>query len=80
MTPQQITVRQARRLYIKAGGPDYHSESEWADIRNEIESIVNAASDRAAGKTILWWGCWDKNYTATAFASRVRENYRRKTK
>ena len=68
-----MTIPQAKKLYIEAGGPCDHAESEWQDICKEIEAVVAAYSDRAGGKLILWWGCWDKQYTATGFARRVRE-------
>jgi hypothetical protein len=70
-----MTLSQAKQLYIGAGGPSDHSDSEWQDIHKEMKAIVDAKSDRTAGKTILWWDCWDKKYTATAFARRVRQSH-----
>jgi hypothetical protein len=70
-----MTLIEAKNLYIEAGGPDDHGASEWEDIHKEIQALVEAKSDRAAGKTILWWDCWDAKYTATAFARRVRNSY-----
>jgi len=68
-----MTRTEARRLYIAAGGPSDHSPGEWESIHREMDAIVAAGSDRAAGRTIAWWGCWDRTYTATAFARSVRE-------
>lgn len=67
-----MTRNQARHLYIHAGGPDDHSEAEWEEIHREMQAIIDAPSDRAAGRIVSWWGCWSKTNTATAFARRVR--------
>lgn len=68
-----MTSQEARQLYVGAGGPDDHHPSEWDSIHREMEAVVAATSDRAAGRVIDWWGCWDRKLTATAFARRVRE-------
>ena len=68
-----ITVQQAQRIYISAGGPNEYYPAEWENIRREMEAVINAKSDRAAGRTIDWWGCWTPRDTATAFARKVRE-------
>jgi hypothetical protein len=68
-----MNLHDAKRIYIAAGGPSDHQDSEWVYIHKEMEAIVNAKNDRAAGKIILWWGCWEPKYTATAFARRVRD-------
>jgi hypothetical protein len=68
-----MTRAEARKLYVGAGGPNDHQPSDWESIHREMESVVAAKSVRAAGRTIDWWGCWDRKYTATAFARRVRE-------
>lgn len=68
-----MTIAQAKRLYRGAGSDTQHSKEEWKSIRKEMEIIVAAESDRAAGKTIYWWGCWDWSLTATSFARKVRE-------
>lgn len=73
-TLRRITLKEAKQLYISAGGPKEHGD-EWYDIHKEIQAVIDAKSDRAAGKTILWWDCWDTKYTATAFASQVRKSY-----
>jgi hypothetical protein len=70
-----MTKNEAKKLYIGAGGPDNHSESEWVDIHKEMQAIVEAKTSFAAGRTIDWWGCWDKKLTATGFARRVRALY-----
>jgi len=70
-----MTKAEAKKLYIGAGGPDYHSDFDWASIHKEMQAIVEAKTDLAAGRTIDWWGCWDKKLTATGFARRVRALY-----
>lgn len=79
-----MTTMESRKLYIAAGGPPDHEDETWRSIHNEIEAVVAAKSDLAAGRTIDWWGCWDPKYTATAFARRVRkmhaENMKAKAK
>ena len=70
-----MTIAQAKEIYVFAGGNPDHSESEWNDITKEINAVVNARSDRAAGQIIQWWGCWDRKLTATAFARKVRLKY-----
>ena len=72
-----MTREEARKLYVGAGGPDSHQDSEWESIHSEMAAVVAAASDRAAGRTIAWWGCWDRKFTATAFARRVRESHKK---
>jgi hypothetical protein len=67
---------QAKTIYVAAGGQAQHHKTEWNEIHKEMEKIVAARTDRGAGLTILWWGCWDARYTATAFARRVRDAYR----
>jgi len=68
-----LTLEQAKALYIYAGGPDDHPEEEWRVIRDEMQELVDAESDEAAGETIQWWGCWnEQEYTAVIFAQRVR--------
>lgn len=70
-----MTIEQAKQCYRAAGFTFDHSPDEWAEIRKELEVVVSAKSDLAAGKTILWWGCWDKKLTATAYARLVRDEY-----
>lgn len=72
-----MTLDQAKRIYIGAGGPSDHWPSEWEDIRKEMEQVVSAKTDRGAGLLIIWWDCWDRKNTATAFASKVREEWRK---
>jgi hypothetical protein len=72
-----ITIEHAKHLYLAVGCPNPYNNSEWEDIRNEMNAVVEANSDRAAAKTILWWGCWDRKLTATAFARRVRIEHQR---
>lgn len=71
-----MTIAEAKRIYIGAGGPADHTPREWDDIQVEMEDVVRATSDRAGGRVILWWDCWDKNCTATRFARRIRELHR----
>ena len=70
-----MTLWEAKELYCNAGGSQDQTESEWRDIHSEMQGLVAAKSDRAAGKTILWWDCWDAKHTATAFARRVRVSH-----
>jgi hypothetical protein len=70
-----MTLQQAKQLYIGAGGRTDHWESEWKDIHQEMNALVSAKSDRAAGKLIEWWDSWDRECTATAFARKVRNGY-----
>jgi hypothetical protein len=67
-----MTRERAKQIYISAGGNPDHSESEWNNVHKEMEGVVSEKSDRMAAKHIVWWACWDRNYTATAFARRVR--------
>jgi len=67
-----MTIEQVKQLYISAGGPTDHQDSEWTDIHKEMEQVVAAKSDRAGGKIIAWWDCWDRKKTATSFARKVR--------
>lgn len=77
MHSYNVTIELAKKLYIASGAPNDHSDSKWKDIRDEIEKIINAKSDRSAANVIQWWGCWDRKRTATSFARRVREEWRR---
>ncbi len=70
-----MTKSEAKKLYIGAGGPDYHSDFDWEGIHKEMQAIVEAKTSFAAGRTIDWWGCWDYKSTATGFARRVRALY-----
>lgn len=77
-----MTIKETRRLYYGASA-DYEmrwyidfSPEDREFIRREMEEIVAAKSDRAGGRIIDWWGCWDRKCTATAFARRVRELHR----
>jgi len=74
-----LTIAQAKRLYVIGGGQDGYgyTPSEWQDIRKEMEQIINAKSDHAGGRLIDWWGCWDHELTATAFARKVREAWKK---
>ena len=78
-----MTLDEAKRIYLAASYPEvpHHSDKDWRNIHAEREQIVAAKSDRAAGKIIEWWGCWDEDdksgkYTATAFARKVRAEWR----
>lgn len=78
-----MTAREAYDLYrrtAKACGILDSAESwegsfdhEREEIHYEVELMLAARSDRMAGKTILWWGCWSKKLTATRFARTLRE-------
>lgn len=75
----KLTLEQARRLYVAGGGIilQHHSQGEWEYVRDEMQAMVDAKTDRAAGRVIEWWGCWHKRDTATAFARRVRQEWKR---
>jgi hypothetical protein len=47
-----MTLDEAKKLYIGAGGPSDHSPSEWNDIHKEMESVVAAQGPRKAGAII----------------------------
>jgi len=79
-----MTRKQALKLYTDVcievfGEHPLYSKAEEEDIYREMEEITTAKSDRIAGKTILWWGCWDKKITATAFARRIREVWKKES-
>jgi hypothetical protein len=73
---ETMTLDQAKQLYIAAGGPKDHTDFDWQEIHKEIEAVVAAKSDRAAGSIIFWWDCWRKGHTATAFARKIREDWK----
>ena len=72
-----LSMEQARRLYVLAGGPSEHTPQEWDEIHGEMEGVVNATTDRRGGRVILFWDCWDKKLSATKFAKIVRDEARR---
>lgn len=72
-----MTIDEVKRIYIAAGGPDDHGQVDWVDIHREIEQVIAAKTDFAGGRIIDWWACWDREYTATAFARRVRQAARK---
>lgn len=70
-----MTLEQAKQCYRAAGGQFDHSRDEWADIHEEMERVVAAKSDRAAGKIIRWWGCWGRRKTTMQFVRAIRAEY-----
>ena len=68
-----MTIDQAKQLYFIVVGKADYTASEWESIRTELQQVVEATSDRAGGDVIRWWDCWDRNYTATSFARKIRE-------
>ena len=70
-----MTREQSRNLYIAAGGWPDHSESQWGKIHKEMQAVVAATTEKDAAAIIDWWGCWRSEYTAIAFAQRVRANH-----
>lgn len=72
---KRLTIALAKKAYIAACGNGGLSAClwYWKEVRDDLQGVVDAKSDRAAGRTIDWWGCWDRKLTATAFARRVRE-------
>ncbi len=77
-----MTRKQALRIY-KSALPNAVRENDsdpwWEAVVDEIEKILSARSDRAAGEVIRWWNCWPSNgdRTATATARRIRETAKR---
>ena len=71
-----MTLEEAKRVYVAAGGPSEDLDSEGYEIREELTAVVAAKSDRAAGHIIDWWECWTPRQTATACARRVRTGMR----
>jgi hypothetical protein len=49
-----------------------HGEIFWEDIRDDLQKVITAKSDRAAGRIIQYWKAWDKEITATCFARFIR--------
>lgn len=68
---------EAKRLYLSQAGNEEANRDDWKEIHAEMEAVVAAKSDRAAGRVIEWWGDWEHWHTTpTAFARRFREAYR----
>ena len=76
-----MTLEKSKSLYMTVLGVNesYHSASEWEDIHNELEKVVAARTDRSATRPIMWWGCWDRNFTAIGFVRKIRELNRKAT-
>lgn len=76
-----MTLAEAKRLYCKAV-TDGFAESEqgqewWAEVRQEMQDVVAAKSDRAGAKVIRWWCDWDFGMSATKQARLIREEWAR---
>jgi len=58
----ELTVNEAGRLYRRAIGEHYEGDDhfEWPAIRDEMQAVIDATSNRDAGQVIAWWGCWDR--------------------
>ena len=71
------TDEQAKQLYrivdTKADEVFPMDDEEWPTIIQEMRDVVAAKSDRAAGKVIEFWGCWDARRTATGDAKKIRK-------
>ena len=75
-----MTLDQAKTLYRMAVDPDADFNVgiyEWPSIHEEMQQVVAAKSDRAAGKVIQWWDCWDRTDTATKQARLIRKEWKR---
>jgi len=66
-----MTKEEAKAIYVAAGG-DYDQDDRIEGIRVDMECLMLAATDRRAVKQIRWWDCWNRRYTAIAFARRAR--------
>lgn len=71
----QIYDEAAQILGLGTSSVDY-DYNEQLDIRNELQQVIDAKSDRAAGNIVRWWGCWDRELTATKYARTVRQLWR----
>lgn len=70
-----MTISEAKELYRRVFQAKERYPSSrlwWADLRDELVGVVNAATDRDAGQLIEWWGCWNKKETADDAARRIR--------
>lgn len=72
----QIYDEAAKKLGLDTNVSAYCYD-EQLDIRNELQQVIDAKSDRAAGNIVRWWGCWDRKLTATKYARTVRELWRK---
>jgi len=68
-----MTLAEAKRLYIGAGGPKDHTKVEWRAIQSEMQTIVEAPTARIGARAVAWWGCWSRKLSATGFARQVRK-------
>ena len=72
----KLTTARAMKLFTTAGDAPVPVERHVREaVRRDMAGVVNATSDRAAARTIYWWGCWDRNCTAIAYARRVRMSW-----
>jgi hypothetical protein len=61
-------------LYLNAVDPEAEfGDREWEAIHKEMLAVVTAPSDRRAANIIRWWGCWDRKFSATACARKIRQ-------
>jgi hypothetical protein len=74
-----MTLSEAKRLYsvFEADNRWANAQSNawWWAVKTELEAVVAAKTDRAAGNLIQWWACWDREFTATAWARKVRQEW-----
>ena len=75
----KMTIEQAKRLYSIVADDNWHklhhyTTYEWTRVCEELRRVVEARSDRAGGKVILWWsGGLRIGDTATKMSRRIRQ-------
>jgi hypothetical protein len=72
-----MTIKQAKQIYKELDCRMDYTPGEWRDVRDELELVVAAKSDRKAGEVVIWWNCWSEKETPTAFARKVRQIWKR---
>lgn len=71
-----MNMHEAKKLYTAAVDQNpVIDDYDWEEIHTEMDRVVKAKSDRAAGRVIDWWGCWDRKMTATRQARIIREKW-----
>ena len=79
---KRLTTPQAMKLYKAIMSKCVEGDrGPWtvemrADIAKEMRRVMGARTDRGAGRVISGWMCWDRDYTATTFARKIRAQAR----